>query len=171
MITNLVILIISILSIISFRNRKFYSALFFHPNKKLQLYRYISYSFIHTNYIHLIVNVFIFFIFGSLVEKNLGEKLYFIFIFLSIVFSILPYITKDFIIVGFSGCTSALIYFCILQHPAFFWISVPYILYCWYGDYNNIGNIAHASHLYGSMFAFIFIFILFPNIIFNIFAL
>lgn len=170
MITILLIPIISILSVQSFRNRKFYSALFFHPNKKLQLHRYISYSFVHTNYIHLIVNVFIFFIFGIQVENILGEILYIKFLFLSIVFSILPYITKDFIVCGLSGCTSALIYFCILQHPNYFWISVPYILYSWYADKNNIGNIAHASHLWGSLFAFIFILILFPNVIFNIFA-
>ena len=163
-------LLILLISLISFHNRKLFSWLIFHPNKKLQLHRYFTYAFVHANYIHVIVNCFIFFIFSYQVQIILGNILFLEFIFGSILFSILPYIFKDYIIVGLSGCTSALIYFCILQHPVFFWVSIPYLLYCWYRDQYHDDNIAHASHLWGSVFAFLFTLILFPYIVFNIFV-
>ncbi len=170
MITILLIVAISILSIICFHKKKIYSGLIFNPYKQYQVYRFISYAFIHSNYIHLISNVVIFFIFGSIAEKFLSVTLYLIFIFLSIFFAVLPYTKKKFKIIGLSGCNSAIIFFCVLHYPVIFFVSSPYLLYCWYSDRNSNDLIAHASHLWGSIFAFFFTLLFFPELIFNIFV-
>lgn len=170
MITSFFIIVIVIISICGFHNKKFYCALRFEPDKKIQLYRYISYAFIHKNYIHLIGNIFTLSIFGCIAEAFLSEVLFFKFVILSIIFSALPYSTKKDNLIGFSGATSSLTYFCILHYPVIFWVSVPYLLFCWYMDKYSNDEIAHASHLWGSLFAVIFIGIVDFNLLFNIFV-
>lgn len=169
MITVCLIVVISIVSIICYNNRSFYYLLIFNPKKKNQLHRYISYAFVHSNYIHLIVNVFIFYIFGNVAETFLSEW-YLTFIVLSIFVSLLPYLLRNNVIIGLSGCNCSLIFFCIINHPQYFWISSFYLLYCWYSDNNSNDNIAHASHLWGSLFAFFFVCIWKFELLFDIFA-
>lgn len=171
MITSIFIIVIVIISIYGFYNKKIYSGLIFNPDKKIQLYRYITYAFIHKNYVHLIVNIFTLSIFGFIAEAFfLSEVLFLKFILLSIVFSALPYSKKKNNLLGFSGATSAIIFFCILHYPVIFWISVPYLIFCWYMDKYSNDEIAHASHLWGSLFSVVFIAIVDFNLFFNIFV-
>ena len=170
MITSLFILLIVVISIISSRNNKVYQLLIFHPCRKYQLHRYITYAFVHSSFLHLLFNAGNFLIFGLIAESMMNRTMYIQFIFLSIIISALPYTKKEFILVGFSGCVSAITFFCILHYPVIFAISILYLFYCWYMDKHATDTIAHGSHLWAAIFAFFFTLIFFPDLIFNIFV-
>ena len=70
---NLIVLSITVLiSIIAF-NRKDVFALSFNAYAvahRRQWYRVLSYGFIHANWVHLLVNMFVLWMFGGLLEKT-----------------------------------------------------------------------------------------------------
>jgi len=170
MITISLIVIVSIISFIGFANNNLYNGLMFLPYKKYQLYRNITYAFVHINHIHLLLNMFNLLLFGVIAEKYIGDKLYILFCISSIIVCIIPYQFRQIKIVGFSGVISGIIYLCVFHYPILFWISIPYLIYTWYADNHMNDSIAHASHLYGMMYAFFFELFFFPQTIFNIFV-
>ena len=123
MITGVFIIVIVIISIVGFHNKKIYSRLIFNPDKikfRLQLYRYISHSFIHRTHIHLIINMFTLLIFGLIAEKHLGSQLFLCFFLMASIFSVIPYYRKKFNIVGCSGAISSVIFFVFYLTRFFF---------------------------------------------------
>jgi membrane associated rhomboid family serine protease len=185
--TYLIIAFTVIISILSFRNSAYFSKLQFNAYQiyhRKEWYRLLSHGFLHANWIHLIVNMLVLFIFGPVVEdlyKQHGfggsAKFYpliFLLFYLSaIVLSSLLSLFKQrnnawYNSVGASGAVSAVIFSYIFFNP---WkkiyiygiLPVPgiilgavYLIYSQYMSKRNVDNINHDAHFIGAVFGFLF---------------
>lgn len=148
-----------------------------------QYYRLITHGFVHANWWHLLVNMFVMYFFGSNAEmylKNLAIQgylkyptlVFLVFYILALVFSssISLFRHKDnhwYNAVGASGAVSAMLFFCIFFDPwskiLVYFIPVPgiifavlYVIYSQYMSRRGGDNIGHDAHLLGAVFGFIF---------------
>ena len=189
MLTLLIIVFTSVVSIACFYNRTWFDRLQFNPYKVYhhkQWYRMLSHGFLHADWIHLIVNMFVLYSFGLGIEKYLamlGEEgllrfhpiFYYVFFYLSaFIISSLTTLKKFkndmwYNAVGASGAVSGAIFFCIFFNPwqkllFYGFIPVPGILfgvlYLWYSNYMSrkpgYDNINHDAHFIGALYGFTF---------------
>jgi membrane associated rhomboid family serine protease len=184
--TILIIIITVAVSIFAFYDHALFAKLQFNAYQiihRKQFYRIITHGFIHANWWHLFVNMFVLYFFGTNAERIINALvgaglvkypvlLFFVFYFLSIAFSssISLYKQKDNVLynaVGASGATSAILMFSIFFDPwqqiFVYFIPVPgiifavlYIIYSQYMSRRGGDNIAHDAHLLGSVFGFVF---------------
>ncbi len=155
-----------------------------------QWYRMFTSGFLHVNWWHLIINMFVLYFFGRVVEWSFisifglfeGRLFYFLLYLLAIFVGNLPDLIrfKDkyfYNAVGASGAISAVLFTSILLFPwnkiYIFPIPIPipaiifgiiYLLYESYMDKRGIDNIGHSAHLWGAIFGFIFPIILEPKL-------
>jgi membrane associated rhomboid family serine protease len=145
-----------------------------------QRYRFLSHAFIHADYGHLIVNMYVLYSFGSLMEVQVFPKLfgkwgtlYYIIMYTFGIYasSLTDYIrhqnNQHYNAVGASGAVSALVFSFILIAPVstlgiFFpmpaWLfGILYLGYSFYMDRRNRDNIAHGAHAWGAVFGILFI--------------
>lgn len=153
-------------------------------------YRLFTSGFLHGDWGHLLVNMFVLWSFGGYIENifkmNLGEiygsVMYVVFYLVAIVAAnIVPFIrNKDnyaYSAIGASGAISALLFSYILFDPmgtillyavipikAFIWGGI-YLLYESWASRNANDNIGHDAHFYGAVFGILFSAILFPDAI------
>jgi len=180
---NLIVLSITVLiSIIAFNRKDVFYALSFSAYAvahRRQWYRVLSYGFIHANWVHLLVNMFVLWMFGGLLEKTyvylFATKGYFMFLLLylsSIVVATMGDLKQykddyNYHAVGASGATSAVIFAGILLYPMqkiyifFIPIGIPafifgilFLIYSAYMSRRNIDNIGHNAHFYGAVYGF-----------------
>ncbi len=185
--TYLIIAFTAIISILSFRNSAYFSKLQFNAYQiyhRKEWYRLLSHGFLHANWIHLIVNMLVLFIFGPVVENLFKQHgfggsvkfypLIFLLFYLSaIVLSSLLSLFKQrnnawYNSVGASGAVSAIIFSYIFFNP---WkkiyiygiLPVPgiilgavYLIYSQYMSKKNVDNINHDAHFIGAVFGFLF---------------
>jgi membrane associated rhomboid family serine protease len=184
--TIILIIFTSAISLIAFNNDDLASKLQFNAYQvyhRKEWYRIITHGFIHANWWHLFVNMFVLYFFGSSTEaylKSLATEgiikyptLMFLILYLSsLIFSssISLFKYKDnfwYNAVGASGAVSALLFFTIFFNPwgtiGVYFIPVPgiifavlYILYSQYMSRRGEDHIGHDAHLLGSVFGFIF---------------
>jgi len=184
--TIALIIITVLISIAAFNNHELFAKLQFNAYQvahRKEIHRLITHGFIHANWWHLFVNMFVIYFFGRNVEiifkalENAGiikypTLLFIVFYLLAIVFaaSISLYRYKDnhwYNSVGASGVASALLMFSIFFNPwqmiGVYFIPVPgiiftvlYIIYSQYMSRKGGDNIAHDAHLLGAVFGFIF---------------
>lgn len=180
----IIIAITSLISIIAFKDRGLFHKLVFSPyiiRRSNQFYRFITYGFLHGDYMHLFVNMFVLFSFGRAIfayfdyylpDKNtnlLFLELYFGGLILSSVFDYFKH--KDnygYSAVGASGAVSAVLFATIFfapMQPVYFFGVLPipgiifgglYIFYEYKMNKKNNDNIGHAAHISGAIFGFIF---------------
>lgn len=171
--------------------------LLFHPyaiKRYGEWYRFISSGFVHSDWGHLLINMFVFFSFGTYVEfsfnqifgQALGPIMYLLLYMLAIpvaeTYSFFKH--KDnisYMSLGASGAVSAVLYASILLSPftglrfiflPFFDIpaivfGILYLLYSQYMSRKNIDNIGHDAHFYGAIFGFLFPIALRPQLFLN----
>ena len=195
----LLIAITSIISIIAFNRRDIFEKLQLNPYAvyhKKEWYRIISHGFIHADWVHLFINMFVLFSFGSAVEnifKQLAAEgiikspvlsfviLYFASMVLATVTSIKNH-KDDYMYnsVGASGAVSAVVFTSIFFQPLaklYFYAVIPipgivfgvlYLVYSQYMSKRNNDNINHDAHFIGAVFGFLFPLILEPKLI-NVF--
>lgn len=180
MITYTIIAINVILSLIAFQNDNLFRKLEYSPylvvhNK--EQYRIFTHAFIHGDYGHLLINMFVLYQFGRHVESGFshyfGVKgiLYYIVLYLGgIIAASIPAIQKNkdnplYSAIGASGAVSAVLFSFILMNPTamlglFLIIPMPAflvgILYLIYEKKMNDRNdrIAHDAHYWGAIFGF-----------------
>ena len=195
-ITIIIIVVTSLISISAFSDGRVFSALLFEPyviKVRNEWYRFFTHAFIHSNWPHLLVNMFVLFMFGRNVEPLLGRitggsgTLPFIALYVGgILFSSLPSYRKyvfdpGYRAVGASGAVSAVLFSQILMLPTtsvyFFLIPFPipafvfgglYLFYSYYMDKRGGDNIAHDAHFYGAVFGIVFTAALEPQLLFDI---
>ena len=182
-ITIILIAVNALVSLSAFSDQRVFTALLFEPftiNARGQWYRFITHAFIHANWPHLLVNMFVLFMFGKEVEeayshlKPSGSLSYIIMYLGAILFSSLPGYKKyvhdpTYRAVGASGAVSAILFSYILIFPVesldlmFLPFDVPayiigicYLFYSWYMDRYGDDNIAHDAHFYGAIFGILF---------------
>jgi membrane associated rhomboid family serine protease len=187
-----------IISIMAFNNNDLFRKLLFNAyliKFKKQWYRFFSYALVHSGWMHLIINMYVLWSFGDIVEyvlkNNFGAQgiLYYALLYVGgIIFSTLfdfrrhkddPYYNA----VGASGAVSAVVFASILLYPSgsIFIFPIPfplpswvfgiaYLIYSVYMDKKGHDNIGHNTHFWGAVFGIIFTAIALPGSVQNFFT-
>lgn len=151
-----------------------------HYNQK---YRFLSHAFIHADYGHLIINMYVLYTFGSMLETyffkdlfGIKSTLFFILLYTGGIYasSLADFIkhrnNPNYNAVGASGAVSSLVFSVILLSPTSSmgviflpgvhipsWIfGLLYLAYSFYMDRRKGDNIAHGAHAWGAVFGFFF---------------
>lgn len=194
MITYIIIGITVITSIICFSNRTMFYNLSLNPYsiiRRNEWYRLVTHAFVHGDYTHLFVNMFVFWSFGASIEHTFKVlysqgaiehyQLNFVLLYVgAVIFSSIPDLIKRrnqpmYNSIGASGAVSAILFASIFFDPwskilLFAVIPIPSIifgvLYVWYESYmakKGGGNINHHAHLWGALFGVLFIIAMKPS--------
>ncbi len=195
---NLIILLGTVVvSVIAFGNNHLYNSLLFNAYKikhGKESWRFFSYALVHAGWLHLLINMWVLYSFGDIVEKtftsNFGIKgtIYYLLLYVGgVLFSTLYDFgrNKDNIYynaVGASGAVSAIVFASILIYPlgGIYLFPIPFaipswlfgILYLIYSAYmgkTGKDNIGHNAHFYGAIFGLIFTIIILPDVLSNFF--
>lgn len=192
MIVYLIILITFIVSIVAFNDSSLFDKLRFNAfdikyNK--QPWRFLTYGFLHVDWMHLLVNMFVLYSFGELVftyfKIFFGLKATFYFIILyagGIVFATIADFKRykdnvSYNAVGASGAVSAVVFSSIILHPSgsmyllFIPFAIPsvifgiiYLIYSAKMAKKANDNIGHSAHFWGALFGIIYTIVLNPNL-------
>ncbi|PWQ96177.1 rhomboid family intramembrane serine protease [Leucothrix arctica] len=182
--TNIIVAITCLISFALMNNSAAKSKLLFHPvtiQKHGQWYRFLSSGFIHADVLHLGVNMFVLWSFGSAIEKyyypavfgDAAATNFLILYFGGIIVASIPSFLRhksdpSYAALGASGGVSAVVFAVIVFDP---WqnlylygiIAIPqilagvaYVAYSWYKDKAASDNIGHMAHLTGAAWGFAF---------------
>ena len=187
----IIIFSIAAVSFLGFSNQTLFLKFLFKPYsilKDKEWYRFISSAWLHADYMHLFVNLFVLYSFGNYLEYFLNvyyeeqSSALYLFLFLgSTVVSHIPSYVKhksniNYQAVGASGGVSGILFAYILINPLsmlelYLFIPIPAIvfgiLYLWYSYYmskKNMDNIGHEAHIYGALGGMTLITIIKPGI-------
>ena len=175
--TLLIIILTVLTSFLAFNNNELFSKLMFNPyqvHHRKEFYRLLTHGFIHADWMHLIVNMFVLYSFGSVVEQYLQHyedigylhfaSAWYVFMYLvAIIISSLTTLRKHknnvyYNAVGASGAVSAVlfcsIFFAPLNGIGFMFlpsnVSIPGIifgpLYLLYCHYMSKRNADNINH-------------------------
>ena len=183
---TLIILILTVLvSIVAFGNRELMSNLVFSPweiKREKQFFRFITYGFVHADFIHLFVNMWVLYIFGEVVEDTFrflypsnGSLNFILLYFGGLMFSTLISYGKNhnnpqYSAVGASGAISSVTFAFILMYPMqgitifpipielpAFVFGILYLAYEWFMGRRANDNIGHDAHFYGALYGIVFV--------------
>ncbi len=160
-----------IASVNGFNNRLFFDKYKFQIGaiKRGEKIRMLTSAFLHVDFIHLLLNMYVLYIFAPIIILKLGIVKFLILYFGSLLAGnilTLSYHKKElyYSAVGASGAVAGIIYAAILLHPNMrlfmFPLPIPipgyifgvgYLLYSIYGMKKQIGNIGHSAHLGGAI--------------------
>jgi len=189
--TLYIIIATVILSFLCFQNDELRDRFIFYPfiiREQRQWYRFISSGFIHADWIHLFVNMFVLYTFGSSVEKYYGNvfesrgEFNFLLLYFGgmAVSSIRTYHKHKFDTgyraLGASGAVSAVVFSFIVFNPlekmylyGIRALGLPavifgaaYLIYCYYASRKGRSYINHDAHLWGALYGFFFTIMLKP---------
>ncbi|MBK7389725.1 MAG: rhomboid family intramembrane serine protease [Bacteroidetes bacterium] len=190
-ITNIIVVITALISIAAFYHRDTMIRLLFNPymvSERGQWYRFITSGFVHANWIHLLINMLVFWSFGSVVEHYYNALFeekgpwYFILLYLGgIIIAITPTYKKHMHNAGYnslgaSGAVSAVLFAAILFRPMEkvylygiiglpgIFIGVAYLMYSYYMDKKGGDFVNHDAHFWGAVFGVLFTVMLKPSV-------
>lgn len=192
-ITGFIIGITVLISVLAFGNERLFDRLKFNPaivESNRQYYRFLSYGFLHADYVHLLVNMYVLYIFGRYVEQVytllFAGRGAFLFILLyagSTVIAAAPSFKKHrnnvwYNAVGASGAVSALVFTYILFNPMggigfvfipginipAFVFGILYLVYSAYMAKRGKDNIGHDAHFWGAIAGFVFTIAIKPSL-------
>lgn len=134
--------------------------------------RMFTSGLLHADWLHLILNMYVLYLFGGIVIRDLGV-LPFLVVYIGSLFSgslySLSYHKNEpyYSAIGASGAVSGIVYASILLYPEMelylFFVPIPikgyifgvlYLLYSIYGMKRRLGNIGHSAHLGGAIGGF-----------------
>lgn len=151
-------------------------------------YRLITSGFVHGGWLHLLINMFVFYGFGELIELhfveffgNTGRFLFLAMYILSIAAGDLPTLLRNrdnpqYASVGASGAVSAIVFIYIILYP---WkmlylygiLPIPaiiggvaYLIYSSWASRQQHSRIDHLAHFYGAVFGVVFMIALKPSL-------
>jgi membrane associated rhomboid family serine protease len=189
--TTIIVVVTVLVSIVAFQNRETLSKLMFnaylvkHSN---QWYRAVTHAFIHSGWMHLLVNMWVLWNFGGMVEDafDLHRGIVgcgaFIGLYLGgILFATLPSYQRhqdnfSYNSLGASGAVAAVLFSAIYFDPImdliimFIPIPIPAVIFGvlylaleWYMDKKSNDNIAHDAHFWGAAFGFAYSLAMVPS--------
>jgi membrane associated rhomboid family serine protease len=195
MLTIILVIVTSAFSFFGFQRPELMSRYDFSPYRivyRNEYYRFFTHAFLHADYLHLIINMLVFFSFGRYVEANFhqlelagyiksGMFNYILLYSLSIIISgIATFIKKRndpyYVAVGASGAVSAVLFTSIFFSPlekVYLYGILPLpgivfgILYLAYSSYMSKrarDNINHDAHFWGAVFGIIYPVIMEPGL-------
>ncbi|HSV87090.1 MAG TPA: rhomboid family intramembrane serine protease [Bacteroidales bacterium] len=190
-ITLFLIILTVLVSFTAFRNSLMLERMKFNAfeiSKRKSFYRFFSYGLLHADWMHLVVNMFVLFSFGSTVENILVQefeaigRFFFLMLYVSsLLFSTLPSYFRHrknyyYNAVGASGAVSAVLFASIILNPEgsvfimFIPIPIPafvfglfYLVYSAYMAKRGTDNIGHDVHFWGAVFGIVYISIINPD--------
>lgn len=196
-ITIIIIIATVLVSFSAFSRRELLYRFEFNPYlvaHSKQYYRIVTHALIHADWMHLLVNMFVLFNFGRVVERLFlglfGIKGAFFFVLLyigGVLFAALPGYKKHqnnpgYNAVGASGAVSAVLFSSIIMMPMSkisifpipigipaFIFGIIYLAYEYYSAKNSNDHIAHDAHYWGALFGVGFTIILEPKLLLNFF--
>lgn len=191
MITIILIVITGIISYLAFSNPGLAEKMQFNSAKVVhqkEYYRLITHAFIHANWTHLFVNMFVLYFFGRGVENYFSAYFgnrataYFLLLYFGgiLVANLWSLVTQKnnyyYNAVGASGAVSAMLFTFIFFNPwelLYFFMIIPipgilfaagYLVYSYQMSKKKSDNVAHDAHFLGAVFGFVFPIILQPNL-------
>jgi membrane associated rhomboid family serine protease len=196
--TIIIIGISVIASILAFQNRELFLKLSFNPyliKHHKEWWRFVSHAIVHADWMHLLINMYVLYSFGKIVEatyfNSFGIRGLFYFVLLytgGVLFSTVFDYGKNkdnayYNAVGASGAVSAVVFASILIFPgaSLFVFPIPfpipswafgflYLIYSAYMGKRGGDNIGHNAHLWGAVFGIVFTIATLPGIITNFFS-
>jgi membrane associated rhomboid family serine protease len=185
MVTIIIICITCVFSITAFQNHSLFNKNLFNPyliNLNREWHRFFTHAFLHADWLHLILNMYVLYTFGSFVENYFFEnvfdekaKLFYILLYVGgILLSSFPSFERHkhdayYNSVGASGAVSAIVFSSIVFNPTakmgliFLPVMIPayifgglYLLYSWYMAKKANDNIGHDAHFWGAAFGLFF---------------
>lgn len=200
MITIAIIAITVITSITAFSNGTLFYRLSLNPysiSHRNEWWRIISHGFIHGDYTHLLINMLVFWSFGTNIERMFNSlaaqgvisngngwflALYFGALAASSIKDVLNQKNNPmYNSIGASGAVSAVVFTSIFFSPwskIYFMAVVPIpailfgVFYLWYENYaakRGGGRINHSAHIYGAIYGFLFPIAMDPTLIVHFF--
>jgi len=179
--TVLLVILIGFISWQGFRKDPVRERLLFHPYsiaKHGDWFRFITHAFIHSDWNHLLINLFVLYQFGQVSESffaylfgpTYASLVFLIFFLGALICSSIPdYLkykkTPGYAALGASGATSAFVFVYILQDPWNWFLFPPlpalllgvaYLAYSSYMDRRGEDHIGHNAHFWGAVFGLSF---------------
>lgn len=196
-VTLIIIGLCAVVSLAGFNNNDLFSKYSFSPfrvGEHREWYRIFTHAFLHADWMHLFVNMFVLFSFGRAVEAGFSyifgstASFYYILLYIGgVAFAALPSMKRYryepfYRSVGASGAVSAVLFSSIVIMPLnkiyifFIPIGIPafifgplYIALEVYLDRRGGTNVAHHAHYWGAIFGLAFTIVLEPSLILNFF--
>ena len=190
MLTYIIIAATVVVSYICFANRRLMDRLSMNPYRVVrsgQWYRLLTHGFVHADGMHLFVNMFTYWSFGTYIEQVFPRivsgawaypLLYFGGMIVAPLYDLVRHRNNEwYSSIGASGAVSSVLFCFIFLHPSekillFAVLPVPgivfgalYLLYCQYMAKRGGGNVNHNAHFYGAVYGFIFPLLLNPSLI------
>jgi len=190
--TIILVIVNVLISWICFSNASLFQRLAHRPwlvDHSKQYDRWITSGFVHANWLHLGINMFVLWSFGRIVFAGYTEHfenkdwLFFLLLYIGgIMFSVLYDFRKHrhdpgYNAVGASGAVSAVVFASIILHPAsgiylfFIPLEIPspifgilYLVYSAYMARRGRDNIGHSAHFWGAVFGVAFTIALKPTL-------
>ncbi|HMQ01130.1 MAG TPA: rhomboid family intramembrane serine protease, partial [Cyclobacteriaceae bacterium] len=193
--TTIVLVTVTIAaSLLAWNNQDITRKWIFNPysiHKYNQYFRFITSGFIHANWVHLLFNVFMLYMFGEIVERYFkfllaeAASIVFVIFYLSaiVISSLSTYLkhrhNPGYNSLGASGGVSAVLFsfivfapmqdlclYGLLCLPGIFW-GAAYLVYSYYMAKRSGDNINHDAHFFGALYGIIFTIIIYPSAISN----
>jgi membrane associated rhomboid family serine protease len=149
--------------------------------RKQTWYEVITSGFLHAGLSHLIVNMFVLFFFGIVIEQTLGGAHYLALYFSGLVFSSLPSLIQykddpNYATVGASGAVESVLFsyififptekiiLILLPIPISAWIfGIAFLAYSIYEGKRGVGNVNHGAHIAGAVWGILYLILFVPN--------
>lgn len=146
-------------------------------------YQLVSSGFLHANFVHLFVNMFTLYFFGTVMEHTLGRGQFLGLYLASLILSGIPSLIKyrdepSFGTLGASGAVEGVLFAFILLYPMepiyLFLIPIPipavifgvlFLLYSIYENKQDRGVINHEAHIAGAASGVLYVLLMVPNAI------
>ena len=195
-ITLLIIIFTCLVSYRALTDQQTFERLKHYPyqeSRTKEYYRLLSSGFVHGDYIHLAVNMYVLYMFGETVEKTfeqaglfgkpMGKVIFFLLYLANVIAASVPTYFKHkdnpgFASIGASGATSGILFIFIVLYPyaplnfIFIPIDIPaiilgigYLVYSSYAAKKGGARIDHMAHFYGAIFGIAMFWILKPRMI------
>ena len=192
-ISLLLCIVTGLISYQAFNNRQIVEKLKHHPyseHKNQEYYRLLSSGFVHGGWIHLLINLFVLYQFGPIVElqyksifgTSLGPIVFLLMYLMTIVVADLPTFFKhkdnfQYAAIGASGAVSGVVFIYVLFYP---WATLSlygiipfkaiigalaYLIYSSWASKNRNDGIDHSAHFYGAVFGILFTIAFYPEVI------
>ncbi len=192
-VTLLICIVTGIISYQAFNNRTIIERLKHYPvaeYRNKEYYRFLSSGFVHGSWIHLLINLFVLYQFGTVVEGEfsevygnaLGRIIFTVTYLLTIIVADLPTYFRhknnpSYSAIGASGGVSGIVFSFILFHPwqqlSLYGIipfkaiigGLAYLVYSSWASKTRNDGIDHSAHFYGAVFGMVFTVIAYPEVI------
>ncbi len=194
---NLLLIIVTVgISLLAFQNADTKYKLIFSPTiieSRKEWYRFLTCGFIHADFMHLGVNMYVLYMFGDYVEKYYeaymvagGFKYVFMYMMTIVLANVRTFFKErdnhSYFSLGASGGVSGVVFSYILMNPTaglgllFIPISIPayifgplYLMYSHYMSRRGGDNINHDAHLWGAIVGILLTIIGHPDVILHYF--